>query len=269
MMNSTTKFILTTSVLILFGLNAAAEVQENPEKKIYFKSEQVVDPVLQKQLLRSMHPEAATVLRFWFEEWEDDMVTRGKGQFNQKWFPNGPDGVMGSRHVDQIITKKFAGLFNQAVNGGLDWDIEHNPFDNLAYILLIDQFSRHIHRGTPEAYANDALGLKAARTNVGNGFYRYYFTGYQKLFVVAPLVHHEDLTSQQQALVYLKQLNEDPQHPYEFLSVLRSAMDHYQMILMFGRFPHRNPRQGRTDTLLETAYLSKQGSDGFIDGSKW
>lgn len=228
-----------------------------------------VNPGLREQFLERTNPDAMRVLRFWFEEWDEDIERRGKGTFNPKWFPRGTLGIEGMKAVDRVIRERFTRLFDAAVAEALDWRIETNPYENLAYIILIDQFSRHIYRGSARAFEHDALALAAAELNIERRFYAYYFTGYQKLFVVAPLIHHEELGTQERSLRYLKALNEHADHRYEFLGVLKKAVAHYQVILMFGRFPHRNERLGRPHSALEAAYLGKQGAPGFIDGSKW
>ena len=219
-------------------------------------------------LLRTS-PEALSVLRYWFEEWDEDKVEGGKGRYNDKWFPHGPLGAAGSAGVDREIRERFSDLFARAVSGELDWQVEENPYENLAFILLIDQFARNMFRGTPQAYEHDPLALEAARLNVQKGFYRFYFTGYQKLFIVYPLMHHESLESQAMCLYLLRAINESPDYPYQFLNAMQKGMEHYQMIFMFGRFPHRNERLGRDSTVKEKAYLAMQGSPGFVDGSKW
>ncbi len=219
--------------------------------------------------LARANPEAMEVLHFWFEEWEADIEKGGAGRYNEKWFPHGPDGVIGSKEVDRQIREKFITLFETIVSGKHNWDIHHNPFDNLAYIILIDQFSRNMFRHQDRAFLYDGLAREAARTNLQKQFYSYYFTGYQKLFIIYPMMHHESLASQQVALDYLKALNEHPDHPYEFLNALNKGFEHYQMVYMFGRFPHRNQARQRIYTEQEEAYLSKKGTKGFIDGARW
>lgn len=214
-------------------------------------------------------PEALSVLTYWFEDWEQDRLEGGKGRYNDKWFPHGPLGAAGSADVDREIRERFLGLFERAVSGELDWQVEENPYENLAFILLIDQFARNMFRGTPRAYEHDPLALEAARFNVQKGFYRYYYTGYQKLFVVYPLMHHESLESQTMCLHLLKAINEHPGYRYEFLNAMQKGVEHYQMIFMFGRFPHRNERLGRESTDKEKAYLAMKGTQGFVDGAKW
>ena len=230
---------------------------------------QQVDNTLRQQYLSATDPKALEILKFWFEEWDTDIKQGGKGKYNDKWFPHGPKGAEGSKEIDRIIREKFLSTFELATADKLKWNIKKNPYENLAYILLIDQFSRNMFRGTERAYINDPLARKAVDINIKNDFAKFYFTGYQKLFVVYPLMHHENLLSQEKSLRYLKEINEYEQHQYEFLNALQKGVEHYQVIYMFGRFPHRNERQDRKSNAKETVYLSKKGSTGFVDGSKW
>lgn len=228
-----------------------------------------VDNTLRQQHLSATDPKALEILKFWFEEWDTDIQQGGKGKYNDKWFPHGPKGAEGSKEIDRIIREKFLSTFELATADKLKWNIKKNPYENLAFILLIDQFSRNMFRGTERAYINDPLARKAVDINIKKGFAKFYFTGYQKLFVVYPLMHHESLQSQEKSLRYLKKINEYEQHQYEFLNALQKGVEHYQVIYMFGRFPHRNERQNRNSSTKEAAYLSKKGSAGFVDGSKW
>jgi uncharacterized protein (DUF924 family) len=214
-------------------------------------------------------PEAMKVLRFWYEEWDQDRERGGRGRYNDKWFPHGEEGAAGSAKVDQEIRDRFLTLFETAVSNKLGWRVNENPYENLAFIILIDQFSRNMFRGQDKAYTHDELALNAARVNVEKEFHRYYFTGYQRLFVVYPFMHDEKLESQRLSIALLKAINEHPEHPFEFLNAFAKGMEHYQVVFMFGRYPHRNIRRDRPDTALEKAYLAKKGTRGFVDGSKW
>jgi hypothetical protein len=70
--------------------------------------------------LADTDPQAMTVLKFWFEEWDEERIHGGKGNYNDKWFPHGPLGAEGSKEIDREITEHFADLFEEAVNGRLD-----------------------------------------------------------------------------------------------------------------------------------------------------
>ena len=275
--------IRTSSLALLFSLllYGCAATQEQPQAQNGAASHQTfahtsaevapqgVRTEERERWLAVTDPAALDVLTFWFEEWEQDRDSGGKGRYNDKWFPHGPLGAEGSKDIDREIRERYQSLFHQAVSQELNWDIEHNPYENLAWILLIDQFSRNMFRGTPQAYQHDQLALDAARLNVEKGFHAYYFTGYQKLFVVYPLMHHESIASQEMCLYLLKSINQDRDYQYQFLNALQKGMEHYQMVFMFGRFPHRNERLGRESTESEQAYLAMSGTQGFVDGSKW
>ena len=56
-------------------------------------------------------PAAMDVLRFWFEEWDEDRVQGGKGRYNDKWFPHGPLGAAGSAEIDREIRRAVSNLF--------------------------------------------------------------------------------------------------------------------------------------------------------------
>ena len=250
-----------------------AQVAASPETKYVYSPDSAnigaSETTQRERWLAVTDARAMDILKFWFEEWDEDRLNGGKGRYNDKWFPHGPLGAEGSKEIDREIRERYVNLFQQAVSGRLDWNIEENPYENLAFILLIDQFSRNMFRGTPQAYEHDPLALDAARLNVEKGFHRYYFTGYQKLFVVYPLMHHESLASQEMCLYLLKSINEQPDYPYQFLNAMQKGVEHLQVIFMFDRFPHRNERLGRSTTAQEQAYLAMKGTQGFIDGSKW
>jgi hypothetical protein len=56
--------------------------------------------------LAQTDPQALDVLRFWFEEWDEDRVQGGKGRYNDKWFPHGPLGAAGSAEIDREIRQR-------------------------------------------------------------------------------------------------------------------------------------------------------------------
>ncbi|MCY4328548.1 MAG: DUF924 domain-containing protein [Endozoicomonadaceae bacterium] len=224
-----------------------------------------IQPADREKMLATASPRAMDVLKFWFEKWDQDKISGGRGEYNSKWFPEGHNPA----HDDQRLRELFLDLFEKAVHQKLNWNIQQNPYDNLAWVLLTDQFPRGMFRGTPASYKYDKLALSAAKINVQKHFSNYYFTGYQKLFVTYPFMHDEKLESQQECINLITELNETPGFYYEFLLALKRAYEHYQMIAMFGRFPHRNKRLNRESTELEKIYLSKKGSPGYIDGSQW
>ena len=92
-----------------------------------------------------MELEYAPVIDFWFRELTP-----------LQWF------VGGGPELDDAIRKRFGALLNDAKQGACDaWAT--SPRGRLALILLLDQFSRHVFRGTPEAFAGDAKAQKLSK----------------------------------------------------------------------------------------------------------
>lgn len=182
-------------------------------------------------------PEA--VLDFWFGT---------DGQARAEWFRK-------DDAFDRLIAGRFGALVERALAGELrDWEAQ--PASALALILLLDQFTRNIFRGTPRAFAGDALALAAARALVAS-------SGDAALpplgrsFVYLPFEHAEDLAAQHEAVRLFSALEASaPQAK----GMLEYALRHRDIVARFGRFPHRNAILGRESTPEEIAFLREPGS---------
>lgn len=187
------------------------------------------------------------ILSFWFQEKE-----LSAPQIDARmdiWF--GEDAVF-----DQEIRNQFAGDVQEALEGKLDhW--AKTPHGRLALILLLDQFPRNIHRGTPEAYAGDQRALKlcveGAMHKGDKGL-----TAIQRVFFYMPLQHAESRKVQAKSVAIYGRLAEavSATHAETFLTVAQFAELHRDIIEQFGRFPHRNRALGRENTPEEEEYLA-------------
>src|SRR5690242_4712416 len=73
------------------------------------------------------------------------------------WFGDG-DAAHLQRQRDETIAERFGALLERAARGELDaW--ADGPRRRLSLILLFDQFTRNIHRGTVRAFAHDEQAL--------------------------------------------------------------------------------------------------------------
>ncbi len=130
--------------------------------------------------------------------------------------------------------------------------------ERLARILLLDQVTRNIYRGTPAAFATDPLALKLCMDALESGADTE-LTPIERSFLAMPLQHAEHRENQQLSVSYFSNLIELARHPAEQAS-LRSNADyakqHAAIIERFGRFPHRNDILGRNSTDAEIAYLN-------------
>ncbi len=194
-----------------------------------------------------MNPEQpvtpAAVLDFWFGS--DDAV-------DERWFKR-------SDAFDRSITLRFGAAVASALAGRLDgWAARSDGA--LALILLLDQFTRNMHRGTPQAFAGDARALALALQLVASGEHLQ-LPPLQRWFAYMPLEHAEDAALQQQCVRLFEALADDAGlHREALAGALDYARRHRDVIARFGRFPHRNAILGRTSSAEEAAFLLRPGS---------
>lgn len=183
------------------------------------------------------------VLDFWFLP----QHAPGYGRPRKEWFRK-------DRAFDAEIARRFGGLVEQALAGGLpDW--QRWPQGALAHILLLDQFTRNMFRGSARAFAGDALALAAAQDMVA-GEADLQLPALQRWFVYLPFEHAESLAAQGESVALFAGLN----HHGEFAEAYDYALRHYHVIRRFGRFPHRNALLGRPSTPEELVFLQQPGS---------
>jgi uncharacterized protein (DUF924 family) len=172
------------------------------------------------------------VLRFWFEEatpaqwWKKDAA------------------------FDAAIARRFAGLHAAAARCECHaW--RRTPQGRLAEILVLDQFSRNLFRDSREAFATDALALALAQEAVAAGADAR-LPVEQRRFVYMPYMHSESLVIHDEAVRLFDQPGLEDNLKFEHL--------HRDIIVRFGRYPHRNALLGRVSTPGEEAFLRQPGS---------
>lgn len=172
------------------------------------------------------------VLDFWFKEIEP-------AQWWQK-----------SDEFDQLIEQRFGSLHRQAVLGELfEW--RTNALGSLAEILLLDQFSRNIHRDKPESFASDPQALTLAQVAVDKGFAQE-LKASETSFLYMPYMHSESLKVHEQAVELFTALGNAYNLDFE--------LKHKAIIERFGRYPHRNAILGRVSTQEEKDFLAGPNS---------
>ena len=183
------------------------------------------------------------VLVYWFGR---DATERAAKQ--KLWFGGGPE-------IDAEIKAQFGALVEQARAGKLDgWGT--TPRGALAWLILVDQFSRNIYRNQPEAFAADPQALAWTRTHHAAGKFAT-LSASEQLFAILPFEHAEDLEAQKEGMVLLTRLAlRDAEGFAEIKGGMEFARKHLDVIARFGRFPHRNAVLGRASTPEETVYLA-------------
>ena len=188
--------------------------------------------------------DAQAVLDFWFGAPGSAM----HGQWREAWFRKDVE-------FDAAIAQRFAPIVETALTGGLrDWMAA--PDRALARIVLLDQFTRNMFRETPRAFAGDALALEAALAMVAAGHDRG-LEAIPRSFAYLPFEHAESLAMQDESVRLFSGLADEMP---TLRHMLAYANRHRDVIVRFGRFPHRNAVLGRNSTAEELAFLSQPGA---------
>jgi len=171
------------------------------------------------------------VLGFWFQEIQPAQWWRADPAF------------------DELIATRFGALHQQAVRVELfPW--RARPQGRLAELIVLDQFSRNIHRDTPLAFAADALALALAQEAVALGA-DLALPPEQRPFLYMPYMHSESPAIHAVGEPLIRErapANHD------------SEVRHRAIVDRFGRYPHRNAVLGRESTAEELAFLQQPGS---------
>lgn len=189
------------------------------------------------------------ILRFCFPDGLDKDLERHMEFW--KWLMRG-----GS---DAEIVERFAQLPDRALEGDFD-DWPATATGRLALILVLDQFPRSIFRGNARAYHYDVLALKLCEEGLANDQFDQLTTPWERTMFAMPLVHAEGpfLRARAQTNVTLAEatlvLAPNQLKPaYEFC--LEQSRRHQNVIVQFGRHPHRNGLLDRDSTPDEERYL--------------
>ncbi len=172
---------------------------------------------------------ANDILNFWFKEIKP----------KQHWVKD-PE-------FDTQIKKRFGDLLIAASQCELfSW--RETAKGRLAEIIVLDQFSRNIYRGTPQAFSQDALALALSQEAVSLDLDKE--LGANEIpFLYMPYMHSESKVVHVEAEKLFKQTGN-----FDF------EMKHKAIIDRFGRYPHRNEILGRESTAEELEFLSGPGS---------
>ena len=176
---------------------------------------------------------ADAVLRFWFEEIAP-----------AQWWKVDPD-------FDEALRVRFGALHRAACQGECwPWRAA-GPRGRLAEVIVLDQFSRNLHRGTAGAFAADGMALALAQEAVAAG-HDQALPPPQRVFVYMPYMHSESRRVHGEAVRLFTALGIADHLDYEHR--------HRAIVDRFGRYPHRNAALGRASTAEELAFLQQPGS---------
>jgi uncharacterized protein (DUF924 family) len=191
------------------------------------------------------------VLDHWFGEDPDDPATAER--MAPLWWGR-------SEATDVELRERFAATHEAARRGELDgWAA--TPAGRVALVVVLDQLSRNLHRGTPRAFALDAAALRLSAAAVGSGEDRTR-PFFHRVFLYLPFEHAERLADQERCCRLFDRLVAETPEPLR--AVARGYRDfawqHRDIVARFGRFPHRNAILGRPSTAEELRFLAQPGS---------
>lgn len=190
------------------------------------------------------------VLGFWFGEHpEQPLLMAGR------WFAR-------DAAFDVEIGRCFGRHVARAAAGQYD-DWRNAPRSALALILMLDQFSRNIHRDSPRAFAHDDVALQICMDGLEKGFDGR-LQPMEAAFFYMPLMHSESPDHQQRSVEKFEKLARRAPEPLReaLANNHKYALAHREIIVRFGRFPHRNALLDRACTPEEDIYL-KDPDAGF------
>jgi uncharacterized protein (DUF924 family) len=171
------------------------------------------------------------------------------------WFGD-PSAPELTAQADEVIGERFGALLDAAIAGELSaW--ESSPRRRLALIVVLDQFSRNIHRDTAAAYAQDARALSLAVSGMQLGADAA-LDPLERLFFYMPLMHAESLDVQEESVAAFRRLLDETTGELRsyFEETLDQARQHREVIARFGRFPARNAALSRESTPAEIEWLA-------------
>lgn len=164
---------------------------------------------------------------------------------SERWYARDED-------FDAEVRRRFLALWHKAAAGELTaWEASDDGA--LALVILLDQFPRNMFRGTPQAFASDALARDVARRAIQRGTDRRIDPALLE-FLYMPFMHSEHLADQERCVALFEGADD--------AESLRYAREHAGIIRRFGRFPHRNRILGRETSPEEQAFLDGGGFAG-------
>jgi uncharacterized protein (DUF924 family) len=173
-----------------------------------------------------------SVLQFWFSE-----ITPAQ------WWKVDPA-------FDALVAERFGAIHAQAIHAEL-YEWRRTAKGRLAEVIVLDQFSRNIYRGTHRAFEADAMALALAQEAV-SAKADTELTQEERIFLYMPYMHSE---SKPIHVIAERLFRENtPKGNYDF------ELRHKAIIDRFGRFPHRNEMLGRKSTPEELVFLTEPGS---------
>lgn len=190
------------------------------------------------------------ILDYWFGPRDAPDYPQAK---NEMWWQK-------NDAIDKDIAARFGTALAASAEGALaDW--RDTPEGCLGHIILVDQMSRNMNRGSGAMFAQDDLGAELALVLAvsGHRFAHYH----ERMFALMPLMHAENVALQRLCVhLFGREVERAEDDAVRAMAEnnLDFAVRHQVIVERFGRFPHRNDLLGRVSTAEEVAFLKEPGS---------
>ncbi|MEW5301440.1 MAG: hypothetical protein WDW38_001191 [Sanguina aurantia] len=203
-----------------------------------------------------VHPRASAILDYWLSDsWKSAAWDAFPEEKKMQWFSGTPA-------VDASIRELFAKDLEDVVAGKLDAWLS-NPHNTLAGVILMDQFARNIHRGSPASFACGDKCMAWAATALDSGKADS-LPVIHRLWLSMPFDHSENVKDQERCVALQQACLAEVKGKGGANPALLAYMEmacafgvrHQQVIARWGRFPHRNAILGRASTDEEAAGLA-------------
>jgi uncharacterized protein (DUF924 family) len=171
------------------------------------------------------------ILKFWFEEIEPS-----------QWWKK-------DENLDRLITGRFSDIYRRTTLCEL-YEWRKDAHGRLAEVIVLDQFSRNMFRGSPLSFAYDSLALALAQEAISVGADKSLQA--ERSFLYMPFMHSESLKIHEIATELFRDNGNKNSLDFE--------LKHKAIIARFGRYPHRNNILGRKSTEEEIEFLKQPGS---------
>lgn len=168
--------------------------------------------------------------------WADEVASFWFAQPEERWFKRDAD-------FDREVTERFLPLWEEQRSHAVGAFLG-SPTDALGAVILFDQLPRNMFRDDARSFATDPLALAIAGAAIDRDFDGG-MSKNERTFLQMPFEHSERIEDQERSVALFAALG-DPR-------LLDFAERHRDIVVRFGRFPHRNAMLGRAPRADEIA----------------
>ena len=127
------------------------------------------------------------VLALWFGDLDAD--GRSDEAHAKRWYTK-------DQGFDQLLRERFGATYDAVSSDRCESWLE-SPRGRLAYVIVLDQFSRNMFRGTAKMFEQDARAREVVREGIRRGVDKQLAFS-ERGFFYMPLMHSESIEDQDQ-----------------------------------------------------------------------